>query len=389
MRSLLWLITLGALAVGLALAAQYNDGYALIVLPPWRVELSLNLLVLLVVVGFVLGYLLLRAVSLTLALPARVRSFRRARQLKKAEGALREAVLFWLGGRYARSLSNAELAWKAGHAPGLAALIALAAAHSLRDDEKVIEWRKRAIVHDSDIHGARLLLEAQLAVESRNFTEALVLLNQIEQQSGRHIVAMRLGLRAHRAVGHWEEVVHLARQLKKHRALTDIQAAPLIAGAHRERLRALAADGHGLAKYWDRVPEAERNAPGLALEAARCMLKAGEHAAAQQVIEDGLDEEWSSELVALYGDCKGGDVLGRIARAEGWLQSHPRDTALLLVLGRLCQDKQLWGKAQSYFEASLSLKPSRTAHIALAQLLDRLEQAELANRHYRAAALLN
>jgi HemY protein len=388
MRALLWLLTLGALAVGLALAAQYNDGYALLVLPPWRVELSLNLLVVLVVVGFLLGYLLLRAISLTLALPARVRGFRRERQRKKAEGALREAVLFWLGGRYARSLANAELAWKSGHAPGLSALIALAAAHALRDEEKIIEWRKRAIAHDKDIHGARLLLEAQLAVESRDFTEALVLLNQIEQQSGRHIVAMRLGLRAHRAVGHWDEVVHLARQLRKHHALTDIQAAPLIAGAHRERLRALAADGHGLASYWDRLPEAERNAPGLALEAARCMLKAGEHAAAQQVIEDGLDEEWSSELVALYGDCKGGDVLGRIARAESWLQSHPRDTALLLVLGRLCQDKQLWGKAQSYFEASLSLKPSRTAHIALAQLLDRLEQGELANRHYRAAALL-
>ena len=389
MRTLLWLLTLGALAVGLALAAQYNDGYALFVLPPWRVELSLNLLVVLVVIGFLLGYLLLRAVSLTLALPERVRSFRRVRQNKKAEGALREAVLFWLGGRYARSLSNAELAWKAGHAPGLSALIALAAAHALRDDEKVIEWRKRAIAHDTEIHGARLLLEAQLAVESRNFTEALILLNQIEQQSGRHIVAMRLGLRAHRAVGHWNEVVHIARQLKKHHALTDIQAAPLIAGAHRERLRALAADGHGLAKYWDRVPENERAAPGLALDAARCMLKAGEHAAAQQVIEDGLDEEWSSELVTLYGECKGGDVLGRIARAEGWLLINSRDTSLLLVLGRLCQDKQLWGKAQSYFEASLSLKESRTAHIALAQLLDRLEQGELANRHYRAAALLS
>ena len=61
MRTLLWLLTLGALAVGLALAAQYNDGYALFVLPPWRVELSLNLLVVLVVIGFLLGYLLLRA----------------------------------------------------------------------------------------------------------------------------------------------------------------------------------------------------------------------------------------------------------------------------------------------------------------------------------------
>lgn len=389
MRTLLWLLTLGALAVGLALAAQYNDGYALFVLPPWRVELSLNLLILLIVAGFLCGYLLLRGVFLALALPARVRNFRRARQHKKAEGALREAVLFWLGGRYARSLANAELAWKVEHAPGLAALIALAAAHAMRDEQKVIEWRKRAIAHDGEIRGARLLLEAELAVESRSFTEALTLLNQIEQQSGRHIVAMRLSLRAHRAVGHWEEVVHLARQLRKHHALTEVQAIPLIAGAHRERLRALAADGHSLATYWDRVPEAEQRAAGLAQEAARRMLAAGEHAAAQQTIENGLDDEWSSELVALYGDCKGGDVLGRIARAEAWLLNNPRDAALLLVLGRLCQDKQLWGKAQSYFEASLSLHAGRAAHIALAQLLDHIEQPELANKHYRAAALLN
>ncbi|MBX9848273.1 MAG: heme biosynthesis protein HemY [Rhodocyclaceae bacterium] len=388
MRALLWLLTLGALAVGLALAAHYNDGYALFVLPPWRIEVSLNLLVLLTIGGFLFGYLVLRGVFLTLGLPARVRAFRAARRSKKAEGALREGVLFWLGGRYARSLANAELAWKANHAPGLAALVALGAAHALRDEQKVIEWRQRATVHDEEIHGARLLLEAELAVESRNFTEALVLLNQIEHQSGRHIVAMRLALRAHRAVGHWDEVVHLARQLRKHRALTDIQAAPLIAGAHRERLQSLVNDGHSLANYWDRVPESERQAPGLALEAARCMLKAGEHGPAQQVIEDGLDEEWSSALVALYGDCVGGDVLGRIARAEAWLLAHPRDAALLLVLGRLCLEKQLWGKAQSYFEASLSLQESRGAHIALAKLLDRMEQSELANKHYRAAVLL-
>lgn len=389
MRALLWLIVLGALAVGLGLAAQHNDGYALVVLPPWRIEVSLNLLIFATIIGFTLTYLLLRVIFLTLALPERVRAFREARRRKKAEGALREAFLFWLEGRYARSVTNADLAWKAGHAPGLAALIALAAAHEMRDEEKIIEWRKRAMQHDEQIGNARLLLESGFAVESRDFTEALTMLNQIEHRSGRHIVAMRLALRAHRAVGHWNEVVHLTRQLKKHRALTDVQATPLIAGAHRQRLQALAADGHGLAAYWDRIPEAERHAPGLSLEAARCMLKAGESAAAQQVIEDGLDVEWSSDLVALYADCTGGDTLGRIARAENWLAAHPEDAALLLVLGRLCQQRQLWGKAQSYFEAALSLKESRAARIALAQLLDQLEQPELANPHYRAAALLD
>lgn len=389
MRALLWLLLLGALAVGLAVAASYNDGYALLVLPPWRVEISLNLLVLSVVAGFALLYALLRAIFLTLALPERVRAFRAARRHAKAESALRDAMLFWLGGRYARSLTSAELAYKSGHAPGLASLIALGAARALRDEPKVADWREHAKAHDAEVHGARLLMEAELAIEARQFEEALGLLNQLTQQTGRHIVAMRLALRAHRGLGNWEQVVHLARQLEKHHALTPVQATPLKQSAHRERLRTLAKDGHGLASYWDRLPNAERRAPGLALEAARNMLQAGEHATAQQVIEDGLDEEWSSELALLYGECRGGDALGRIARAEVWLQSHPRDAALLLVLGRLCLQQQLWGKAQSYFEASLALEETHAAHIELAKLLDRIDQSEAANRHYRAAALLD
>ncbi len=36
MRALFWLLTLAALAVGLSLAARYNDGYVLLVLPPCR-----------------------------------------------------------------------------------------------------------------------------------------------------------------------------------------------------------------------------------------------------------------------------------------------------------------------------------------------------------------
>jgi HemY protein len=56
---------------------------------------------------------------------------------------------------------------------------------------------------------------------------------------------------------------------------------------------------------------------------------------------------------------------------------------LLLVLGRLCAHQQLWGKAQSYFEASLSVEPSYSAHLELAQLHDRLERVDEARGHYR------
>ena len=114
---------------------------------------------------------------------------------------------------------------------------------------------------------------------------------------------------------------------------------------------------------------------------------------AQRVIEDSLDEHWDATLVLDYAECgksgePAGDVLGRIAQAEKWLQHRPRDGALLLTLGRLCRAQQLWGKARSYLEAALAITPSRAVHVELAQLLDQLEESALATRHYRAAAAL-
>jgi len=51
MKGLLWVLAAFALAVALSIALRGNDGYALFVLHPWRVEVSLNLLgVLLLVV---------------------------------------------------------------------------------------------------------------------------------------------------------------------------------------------------------------------------------------------------------------------------------------------------------------------------------------------------
>ena len=81
-----------------------------------------------------------------------------------------------------------------------------------------------------------------------------------------------------------------------------------------------------------------------------------------------------------------GDVRARLANAEDWLKRQPRDPQLLLSLGRLCVQSQLWGKAESYLEASLAIAPSWEAHVELAHLAERMDRDDEANRHYRAAA---
>ena len=100
------------------------------------------------------------------------------------------------------------------------------------------------------------------------------------------------------------------------------------------------------------------------------------------LVEQGLESQWDSELAKLYAECVGSDPLRQIERAEAWLEAHPGDASLLLALGKLCVQAELWGKAQSYLEASLSVKSGYAAHLALGQLNEKLGQPELAREHY-------
>mgnify|MGYP000594335080 CR=1 FL=1 len=92
MKLVLWLTALFAVAVGVSLFAGISQGYAILVFPPYRVELSLNLMVVLTIATLLALYLILRAFGVALALPDRVRHYQRERKLGAARTALRHAI---------------------------------------------------------------------------------------------------------------------------------------------------------------------------------------------------------------------------------------------------------------------------------------------------------
>ncbi|HZZ92657.1 MAG TPA: heme biosynthesis protein HemY, partial [Usitatibacter sp.] len=107
-----------------------------------------------------------------------------------------------------------------------------------------------------------------------------------------------------------------------------------------------------------------------------------------ELLEQALEHDWSPTLVALYADAAGDDALRQIERAEKWLREHARDPALLLTLGKLCMRQGLWGKAQSYIEASLALEPTHEGHMTLAALMEKLGKPQEAVAHFRRSAEL-
>lgn len=111
MRAALWILVLFAAAVAFTLAARLDQGYVIIVYPPWRMELSFMLALLLLAGLVALAYVGLRLANVALNLSGDVRAWRAKRRQTKADKALMDAMRAHLDGDFKRAV---ELAGKAG-----------------------------------------------------------------------------------------------------------------------------------------------------------------------------------------------------------------------------------------------------------------------------------
>jgi len=391
-KGLFWVIALFGLAVAVALGAHYNDGYVLLVFPMWRAEASLNLFIVALFALYFVLYVAMRGLSVTLGLPKRVREYQARRQRENAGLVFQDALRLLFEGRFGQALKKATEAHATGTAPGLSALIAARAAQRMREPEKQQYWLEHAKTDDPRTEAATLMLDAEMANEARHFDVALAALEKLQGKQGRHIAALRLELRTRQGLGDWDGVLKLARQLVKRDALPVEVVREIRTQAHLGNIAKRVADQGKLTAYLRSVPEDERGRR-VVLAAAQALVDLGAETETQKLIESVLDavkhEEWQPELVAIYGRLTHSEQTARIAKAEAWLRQHPDDARLLKALGRMCLRQRLWGKAQNYLEASLSVEASQQAHLELARLFDQLGRTEEANRHYRASALLD
>jgi HemY protein len=387
-RILFWFLLLAGAAVAVALAAKITAGYALFVAPPYRVELSLNLLIVLVVGGFILGYVLLRVVRRTLGLPEEVRAFRRRQQQERVRAKQDAAVVALLEGRYGRARQYAEEALAIPRSSGLAALVGARAAIDAREFDAAETLLARPDVQVPSLAVPRLMLEAELKLERRQPREALAVLASLRKEAGSHTAALRLELRALQGAGRYAEIPPLVDQLVKRKAYGPTEGEFVRAAAHAQELTARVHDAEGLRAYWAKLTDAEQRMPRIARAAAQSLIALGGDREAAEILAKSLEREWNPDLVRLYAECRPADVTPQLEQAERWLALHTEDATLLYTLGVLCERAQLWGKAQSYLEASLAHDDAWRTRVALGELFARLGHTNDANVQLAAALKL-
>ena len=383
MKWLFVFLLLLAIAVAAALAGGFSKGYVLLVYPPYRIEMALSFVIVALSVGFVALYGFLRLAFRTLQLPRQVRDYRLRRARSRARNAMDQALTAYFEGHYRRAEKFAAIALKLQESPALSAVVAARAAHEQRNIEARDNYLKAAEIAAPESRLLQLIAQAEFFVEDRRAREALDVLEAAKLIAPRNPAVMRLEVRAHSVAKNWSQVLACLAQLHKYKDFDRKQMEPLRVNALRESLAAKTHDSTSLKEFWRKMSAADRLDAGLVDAGARAFIALGMGVDAQEVVERALANQWDSDLALLYADVPSENPLTQIERAESWLKSHPNDATLLLALGKLCAKEKLWGKAQSYIEASLSVEPSRAAHAAYAQLMDKMGKPEEALHYNR------
>ncbi len=413
MRTIVWLLVLAVVAVVAATSLGSNDGLVSIYWLGWRLDLSLNLFILSLVLGCVAVYSLVRGLDSLLGLPERARRWRTTQRDRSAQAALREALGTYLAGRYSRAHKAAQRAVAIqadtpdlapdAEFSALAHLLSAGSLHRLQDRKRRDEHLRKAL----DIgmttrkprvveEGARLMA-AECAIDDHDAPRALRDLAAMPAGVARRTQALRLKLNATRLTRQPMEALKTARLLAKHQGFSPESAEGLLRSLASEALQT-ARDADQLRQVWLSLDAHERRDPLVVARAATTMARLGESAEARtwliplwEQIQQ-LSPEHVDALAFALSEATAGLESDWLSRLDRVSQAALRSPSLGLAVGMALAERQLWGKARTLLlsaatDVQLQAPRRRQAYIALARLAEKELRSEDAQRFWQQAAL--
>jgi HemY protein len=423
MRAALWLLALFGVAVAAALFAGNNQGTVTLYWPPYRIDLSLNMVVLLLVSTFVTVYVALHAVAALLDLPRQARRWRVQQKERAMHGAMLETLTHLLAGRFIRArkaalaaltkeqaLSTAgETVPHAHHLRALAHTMAAESSHALQDratrdghlQQALDQAPEGGTAHEQELREGVHLRAARWLLDDRDASAALERLAVLPQGAARRTLALRIKLKASRLARRTEDALDTARLLGKHHAFSADAAQSIVRGLATELISS-AHDTAQLQQIWLQLEQSERTMPELAIHAAQRPAALGGESAQVRAwllpawermvtLPNALPDQHALKLVRTLESGLNALDATWLARLESAQLANPRDARLQYLAGVACLKRELWGKSQQLLtQATMhlpdaSLRASAWRH--LAELAEQRNDGAAAAEAWKKSAL--
>lgn len=380
-------VVIGALlvAVLVTLYATEHPGYVLIARPPWSVEMSLTVFVLLSLAGAVLLFLALYLLVRLLKIPRDVSRWRARRSAKQARQALTEGLVRLAEGNWVEAEAQFLASMRPAEVPLLSYLGAACANQGQGNIEKRDEYLAGAHRAAPQHHLAIGMMQANLQYIAHQSEQTLATLTELRNLAPRHKQVMKLLAQLYLELRDWTNLAELVPELRRQGVMTPKEIDALELRAHRELLVLTLPSGSldVLKKAWNAVPKHLRRHPALVAIYARQLIAQNEMGSAESLLRPAIEQEWDEALVELYGQVRADAPAEQLETAESWLGPHPDDPKLMLALGRLAIHNGLDQKARGYLERCLTLRGPVEAYRDLGALLERLGEKDRALACYR------
>ncbi len=426
MRAALWFLGLFGIAVAVAVFAGNNDATVTLYWSPYRVDLSLNFVLLALGLAFALTYAAIRSAALLFALPVQAKRWRALQKERAINAELFNAQSHYLAGRYIRSRKSAlaalhldktreqshpkttDLVGNETQLRALAHVMVAQSAHALQDKAARDEHLSLALKHQQqraslETREGTQLLAANWALDDRDAKAAMLWLAQLPSGAARRTLALRIKLKAAQMDNLTLEALDTTRLLAKHHAFSKDVAPSLIKSLVMKRLDD-ARDIAQLQATWRELDNSDRLQTEVAIHAAYRLNKLNGNI---QQIADWLLPAWNSvsskggslsalessrltELIETLEALLKTRDLGWLANVENAQRANPRDPSLQYLAGLACKSHQLWGKAQQQLaQAAPQLQDAslkRRAWCALAELAEQRGEQSVAASAWKNAA---
>lgn len=389
MKGLIWIIVLFAVAALAAIGLHSYSGNVYIAVEQHLIRLNLHLFIVSMLLGVILLYWLIKLFFGVIATPSKMSRFGSSRKSRKAMEALNLAGVAFFEGRYQKAEQEAAKVLGNKHAGDnriLALMIAAQAADKSGDiakrDQYLDEMAKH-LPHKSQL--PRHLLLAKSALNQQDYTKTEEHLQAAEKLDSHLTQLLRLQLRLAVAQNDALGILDKSDKLTKANAMNIAEAEQYRVAAYQQLVRS-AQDADALKTALKRIPDAQKSGV-LCVRIAKQYEKLGLYSDAVAWVNSYYPHTQHTDLLTIFVNSvrylSEAEQLRAIDVADNWLKNKPEDAELLRHLGELAYNKQLWGKAQSYLEASISIQPTVKARLALAKVFDAMQADSLANEQRR------
>lgn len=382
--TLLFLVIAVLLAV---LFVQDDPGFVLVKYGTYSLETSLAFGVVAVAVIGLLIQLVFRILLWFLRLPRVMKKQAEIRRVEKSRRLLNQGLIDLAEGRFEQSENNLVKLIDYAENPLLNYLAAARAAQQLGKHDQRDSYIKQAHEARPEAEIAIGVTQAELQLASDQTERALATLNLLRTVAPKHDYVLKLLVKVYSQMQEWSLLCELLPEVRRKKLFSEKRLESYEINAFNGCLdQAATGDGDALEKVWSKLPKGYQTKADLILHYTSLLTRHHKDSdVVSRIIVKSINQQWNNQLVDYYGRLEVKDTTAQLTTAESWLKDYGSNESLLLALGRICIRLKLWGKAQSYLEASIGSRPNAESCLELANLLNReeLNEREKACAYYQ------